>query len=220
MNSESQGKSRLMETEREPRHQCLIYEGPPSQQLPSLAALIKRKLHEGHRCLYLNSRPMVAGIRSCLASVGIDVVSDLAKDRLVLSSESVASANGGFDIDMMLHKLEDALDQALDDGYKGLWATGDMTWEFGAEKNFAKLMEYEYRLEELFSKRQELCGICQYHQDTLPREVPRKALLTHRMIFINETLSRLNPHYVPSEMSNEHLAANPELDEIIAALKG
>ncbi len=35
----------------------------------------------------------------------------------------------------MLHKLEDALDQALSDGYKGLWATGDMTWEFGSEKN-------------------------------------------------------------------------------------
>jgi hypothetical protein len=128
------GNFRLME--RESRHQCLIYEGSPSQQLPSLAAMIQRKLNEGHRCLYLNSRPMVSGIRSCLAAIGIDVANDVAKARLVLSSES-AIVDGGFDVDMMLDKLEDALDQSLSDGYAGLWATGDMTWEFGPETNFA-----------------------------------------------------------------------------------
>jgi hypothetical protein len=187
----------------ESRHQCLVYEGSPSQQLPALAATIKRKLTEGHRCLYLNSRPMVAGLRSSLAAIGIDVESDVAKARLLLSSESIASADGDFNVEIMLDMLEGALDQALSDGYEGLWATGDMTWEFGCEKNFAKLMEYEYRLEELMQKRPELSGVCQYHQDTLPRDVTRQALLTHRMIFINETLSRVNPHYVPSGMLKE-----------------
>lgn len=52
--------------------------------------------------------------------------------------------------------VANALDQALDDGYIGLWVTGDMTWEFGPEKNFAKLLEYEWRLEELFHRRPEL----------------------------------------------------------------
>jgi MEDS: MEthanogen/methylotroph, DcmR Sensory domain len=102
----------------------------------------------------------------------------------------------------MLDMLEDALDQALGDGHEGLFATGDMTWEFGSEKNFSKLMDYEYRLEELMHKRPELCGICQYHQDTLPHEVTRQALLTHPMLFINETLSRVNPSYAPSGLLN------------------
>ncbi len=192
--------------ERESRHQCLIYEGPPSQQLPALAAMIKRKLDEGYRCLYLNSRPMVAGIRSILSAMDVNVESNVARASLVLSSESITSADGGFDVDMMLDKLEDALDQALNDGYKGLWATGDMTWEFGSKKNFAKLMEYEYRLETLMQKRPELSGICQYHQDTLPHEVPGQALLTHPVIFVNETLSRINLNYVPSGVSNEQQA--------------
>jgi hypothetical protein len=156
---------------------------------------------------------MVAGIRSYLAAIGIDVESDIAKTRLVLSSESTASAGDGFHVDMMLDNLEDALDQALSDGYKGLWASGDMTWEFGSEKNFAKLLEYEYRLEELMHKRPELCGICQYHQDTLPSEVTRQALLTHRMIFINETLSRVNPNYCSSGLSSGQLATNSQLDK-------
>jgi hypothetical protein len=217
MNAKLNGKLRVLE--REPRHQCLIYDGPPSKQLPAMAAVIKRMLDGGHRCLYLNSRPMVAGIKSCLASIGVDVVSEVAKARLVLSSESFTSVKGDFDIDVMLHKLEDALDQALKDGYIGLWASGDMTWELGSEKNFPKLMEYEHRLEELFCKRPELCGICQYHQDTLPREVTRGALLTHRMIFVNETLSRINPHYVPSALANEPMASNLDLDKMLTALR-
>lgn len=203
---------------RESRHQCLIYEGSPSQQLPVLAFIIKRKLNEGYRCMYLNSRPMVGGMRSYLAAIGIDVTHDVAKGRLVLSSEPVTSADGDFDIDLMLHKLEDTVDQALNDGYKGLWVSGDMTWEFGAEKNFAKLMEYERRLEELLHKRQELCGICQYHRDTLPRGVMRQGLLTHRTLFINETLSRVNPHYVPSGKLSALKATNSKLDEMITAL--
>lgn len=200
------------------RHQCLVYGGPPSQQLPMLASMIKRKLGESYRCMYLNSRPMVASMRSCLAALGLDVVSELAKVRLVLSSDPAVSADGNFDIDSMLHKLEDAVEQALYDGYKGLWVTGDMTWEFGSEKNFAKLMEYEWRLEKMFQKLPGLQGICQYHHDTLPREVTRQGLLTHRTIFINETLSRINPHYVTSDILTDQTTRNPELDEMIHAL--
>lgn len=204
--------------DKDSRHQCLIYEGSPSRQLPALVATIQRKLNEGHRCLYLNSRPMVAGIRSGLAAAGIDVVQELAKARLVLSSESSLSPDGTFDVNRMLHKLEDALDQALSDGYKGLWATGDMTWEFGSEKNFPKLLEYECGLEALIQKRPALGGICQYHCDTLPRDVTRQALLTHRSLFLNETLSRVNPHYVSPALFTDPIAANPVLDEAVTAL--
>lgn len=203
--------------ERESRHQCLIYEGPPSQKLPMLAAMIRQKLDEGYRCLYLNSAPMVAGLRSYLAAMGMDVANEIAKARLVLSSEPI-SPDRGFNIDRMLFKLEDALDQALNDGYKGLWATGDITWEFGPERDFTKLVEYEWRLEELFRKRPELHGICQYHRDTLPYEMMRQGLLVHGTVVINETLFRINPHYAQSGLSAERRATNPELDEMVNAL--
>jgi len=200
------------------RHQCLIYGGPPSQKLPILAAIIQHKLNEGYRCLYLNSAPMVAGMGSTLAAMGIDVASETAKARLVLSSEPV-SLGGNFNTELMLGQLENALDQALNDGFKGLWASGDMTWEFGSAKDFSKLLEYELRLEEMFSKRKELCGVCQYHQDTLPQEVMRQSLLVHQSIVISDTLSRINPHYLKSAWPADLNISN-ELDEMIAALRG
>jgi hypothetical protein len=46
------------------QHQCLIYEGFPTSQLPALAAVAKHKLEAGSRCLVLNSPAMVAGFLS------------------------------------------------------------------------------------------------------------------------------------------------------------
>jgi hypothetical protein len=118
----------------------------------------------------------------------------------------------------MLGTLEDALDQALSDGYQGLWATGDMSWEFGPEKDFSKLLDYEWQLEEFLQKRPALSGICQYHVDTLPREVMRQCLLTHQSVFINETLSRLNPHYLEQQSCTSRPSDNADLDNMISRL--
>jgi len=201
-----------------PRHQCLIYEGSPSRQLPVLAALMRQKLNENVRCLYLNSPVMVAGVRCYLAAAGIDVAYELEKATLFLSSDQGHLIKGRFDVDRMMQTLEDALSQALNDGYQGLWATGDMTWELGPEKDLSKLLEYECRLEEFFRTHPALSGICQYHADTLPREVLRHGLLAHPSIFLNETLSHINPHYLRAGSNCEQPAVNPELESMINRL--
>jgi hypothetical protein len=199
----------------ESRHQCLIYKGSPSPRLPMLARILQSKLEEGYRCLYLNSAPMVAGMRSTLAAMNIDIA-EVTKASLILSSDPVSSGRD-FNSDAMLGKLEDLLDQAIKDGYKGLWASGDMTWEFGPSKDFSKLMEYELGLEEIFRRRKELCGICQYHHDTLPQDALRQSLLIHPTLVINETLKIINPYYLKSNWPAD-LNTHEELDEMIAEL--
>ena len=199
----------------ESRHQCMIYKGSPSQKLHILAGILQNKLHEGYRCLYLNSAPMVAGMRSTLAAMDIDIA-EVTKDRLILSSDPVSSGRE-FDSEAMLEKLEDMLDNAIKDGYKGLWASGDMTWEFGPSKDFSKLMEYELGLEKVFRRRKELCGICQYHHDSLPQDAMRQSLLIHPTIVINETLKIINPYYLKSNWPTD-LQTHEKLDEMITDL--
>lgn len=159
---------------------------------------------------------MVAGLRSTLAAAGTDIEAETAKMRLILFSEPV-SPGGDFECEVMLDKLDDSLDQALRDGFKGLWASGDMTWEFGPKRDFSKLLQYELGLEALFRERRELCGICQYHTDTLPHEAMQQSLLVHPAIFINETLVHTNPHYLksawPADLQTKH-----KLDQMIASL--
>lgn len=105
----------------------------------------------------------------------------------------------------MMEILKGSLDQSMIDGYDGLWATGDMTWEFGPKQDFSKLMEYEWRLEEFMRDNSGLAGICLYRADSLPREAMLQGLVSHETLFINETLSRANPHYVPREFSRKRI---------------
>jgi hypothetical protein len=188
--------------------------------LPALAAHIRQKLSENVRCLYLNSPAMVAGLRSYLYTIGVDVAEETAKNSLLLSSEHSHLKNGHFEPAHMLNMLEETMNQALSDGYEGLWATGDMTWELGPDKNPEKLLEYEWRLEQIFQKYSTISGICQYHADTLPRDVVCQGLLAHPAVFINETLARVNPHYLPSEAPLQAAAPAPVLKQMVQNLCG
>jgi hypothetical protein len=182
-----------------PRHQCLIYEGSPAAHLAGLAAVASKELNANSRLIYLNSPTMVAGFRSYLAATGLNVEQEVKREALVLSSEQGHLNNGHFDVDRMLGMLRDALSRALKDGFRSLWASGDMTWELGGERNFDKLLEYECGLEEFLRTNSAIHGICQYHRDTLPADAVATALHTHQAVYINETLSRMNPFYLGTD---------------------
>ena len=179
-----------------PRHQCMIYHGSPTAQLAGLALMIRRKLESNCRCLYLNSPVMVTGMRAYLTSSGLDVHDAVVNGRLVLSSGHDHLVDGEFDSYRMLELLKEAYDGALKDGYEGLWASGDMAWEFGPARDFDKLVQYERALELFFHAHPRMQGVCQYHADVLPRDVVKTGLGLHPAIYVNETLSRINARYL------------------------
>lgn len=161
---------------------------------------------------------MIAAMRPYLLAGGIDITQEVEKGRLILSSNPTHLTDGHFSIDRMLGMLEEGLNHALQDGYAGFWCTGDMTLEFGPERDFSKLLDYEWRLEEFLQLHPALSGICQYHADTLPNEVLRQGLLAHPSLYLNETLSRLNPYYVERESFTAESYNNPALDKTIREL--
>ncbi len=181
-----------------PRHQCLVYSGSPNLHLRPVSLVIRERLKQRHRCIYLNSEPMVAGMCSYLAAAGVDVEKEVRETSLILSSERPHLVNDRFEIDGMLKGLQSELERALLDGYAGLWATGDMTWEMGPDQDALKLAEYEGYLDEFLRTHPQMGGICQYHADTLPKEILNSAVRLHPAIFINETLSVLNSQFSPS----------------------
>jgi len=180
-----------------PRHQCLIYQGAPSAQLAGLALLIRKKLEANYRCLYLNSPDMVAGIRTYLMSSGLDVHKAVVEGRLILSSGQDHLVDNTFDPTRMLELLKQAYDGAIQDGYAGLWASGDMGWEFGPARDFSQLTAYERALEAFFEAHPGMSGICQYHADALPGEVVTTGLCVHPGVYVDENNARPNARYVP-----------------------
>lgn len=179
-----------------PRHQCMVYQGAPSAHLGGVAHALLQRLKSNYRCLYLNSPPMVAGMRWHLTAAGIDLAAEKARGSLILSSDQSHLLNGQFDSERMLATLRDALHDALAAGFAGLWASGDMTWEFGSERNLDKLLDYERGLDAFLKVNPKLCGICLYHRDTLPAHAIATAQKMHPATFVSATLSQLNPLYL------------------------
>jgi MEDS: MEthanogen/methylotroph, DcmR Sensory domain len=177
------------------RHQCFM-DGSPSRHIPMIAAVIKGRLAQNHRCLYFNNKRMVAGLQSDLAQIGVDVARETANNSLVFTSHtSHLSADRSFDIDRMIATLEDTLNQTLRDGYAGLWTSGDVAWEFGPKKDFGQLLQYEMQLEDFVCAHAKFSGICLYHAGGLPPDAMQAGHETHPSFFISETQSRLNPAY-------------------------
>jgi hypothetical protein len=163
--------------------------------LADIARTLIEKLKMKRRCLYLNSPPMVAGMRSQLAAAGLDVAAEVKRGALILTADQGHLVEGKFDVDRMLRLLQDALLGALADGYDGLWAAGDMTWEFGSEANLDKLADYERRLERFIQANPAMSGVCLYHRNTLPPHAIETARVTHSALYINAGLSQLNSRY-------------------------
>jgi hypothetical protein len=173
-----------------------MYEGSPSHNIPTIAAVIKTKLEQKHRCLYFDSKSMVVGLRSHLALIGVNVARETSTNSLIFSSHlGHLSEDQTFDVDRMIATLQDAFDQTMRDGYVGLWASGDVAWEFGPRADFGQLAQYEMRLEEFMCTHAEISGICQYHAGVLPADAMQTGNEMHPSFFISANESRLNPGY-------------------------
>jgi signal transduction histidine kinase len=181
------------------RHKCLIYEGDPKEQMPVVIPFLKEGLQDNWRCLYLGTPDAVNMISSGLTAQNIDVAAEMNRGTLILSSARDHLNDGSFHPEKMVEHLGTLVDGAVHDGFQGLCATGDMRWEFGSDKNFGLLLEYEALLEQMLRERP-LRGLCQYHKDILPAQVIHDALVTHRSAYVGSMLSRDNLYYMPPDI--------------------
>ena len=117
----------------------------------------------------------------------------------MLSSDRSHLVDGTFNPEPLIEALCALIDDAVQSGFEGLCATGDMRWELGTDTNFERLREYEARLEHVFRDKP-LRGICQYHRDVLPAHAVRDALMVHRSVYIGDQLNRDNLFYLPPEL--------------------
>jgi hypothetical protein len=177
------------------RHRCMIYSGAPTTALAKLAGAVVAHLNSNYRCLYLNSPKMVDGMRAYLTAAGVNVADEVFKKRLILSSDQSHLLESQFEPRRMIEAIKTAYEQSLAEGYTGLWASGDILWELGPARDFSQLLEYERALERLFVTLPMLHGVCQYHVDILPANAAEVGRKSHRAIFVDEALSKLNPQY-------------------------
>ena len=184
--------------------------------MPTLVGAMRDKLRKNFRCMFLDSAPMVTGMRVSLATAGVDVMSEMASGRLMLTSERNYLIRGRrFDADRMMQGLSAALQEALNSGFEGLWATGNIGWELGPARDFSQLLEYEWQLEDFVREHPQFGGICQYHRDTLPREAMTDCVLSHSTVFVDQTRTLTNPHVADPGTYQKKSRENPAIEKFV-----
>lgn len=175
-------------------HICSLYTSP-EEQLKAAVEYIKGGLGRGERCLYVCGEHTLQDLRAALEAVGVDVKEEEARDALILVTKDKAHLKGGrFGAEKMMSLLHQAVQDALDAGFHGLCAAGDMGWVMDQAPGTEELAEYESRLNDFYANNRAL-GLCQYNRATLPHEFLDHCIATHRFVRIEGPIALENPFY-------------------------
>ena len=189
-------------------HICTLYTSPEEQLAAAIEYLVAG-LQRGERCLYVCGEHTPDEMRAALQRAGVDAQSEEKRGALILITKNEAHLQGGvFHPDRMISLLHDAVKTALDDGFSGLCAAGDMGWVLDQAPGTEHLAEYESRLNEFYTNHRAL-GLCQYNRKTLPPQFLDHCIATHPVVRIEGPIALDNPFYEPPSRAIGRKASHP-----------
>ena len=179
-------------------HICSLYE-TEDEQIAVAAEYLSDGLRHGERCMYVaQSDIALKRFRAALSGAGIAADEAVRRGALVESTHSQAHLAGGyFDCERMLSMLNDAVELALNKGFKGLRTCGDMSWLLVECDGREQAREYEALLNQFFRDAR-AAGMCQYDRRRLRLQTINDALATHSSTVLNRR-HQPNPLYKPED---------------------
>ncbi|HJT15792.1 MAG TPA: MEDS domain-containing protein [Thermoanaerobaculia bacterium] len=179
-------------------HVCTLY-STREEQMAAAVEYIRGGLSRGERCLYVVGEHTPDEFRAGLREAGIDVEAEEARGALVLITKHDGHLKGGtFSTDKMIHMLHAAVKEALDAGFAGLCAAGDMSWLLDEAPGSEQIAEYEAKLNAFYPSNRAL-GLCLYNRAKLPPETLDHSMATHPHVRIAGNILLDNPFYEPIE---------------------
>jgi chemotaxis family two-component system sensor kinase Cph1 len=195
-------------------HVCILFSSP-EEQLQAAVEYIRGGLSRGERCLWISCERPVADFRAGLKLAGIDVKAEETRGALLLLAKHEGHLKGGsFDPDRVIAMLHQAVKDALDDGFTGLCAGGDMNWLLDEAPGSERIAEYEARLNHFYASNHAL-GLCTYNVRTMPPAILDHCLATHRTVCVEGPILMENPFYELPEKAMSRIARPQDIDRKI-----
>lgn|GEM_PF-6252080 len=159
-------------------------------------------------------------LRAGLKLAGVDAERQTDAGALRLCEPHHAYLRSGrFEPEEMIAYVEQVVTEALAAGRTGVRVIGDMAWALSPEPGCDRVIEYESKVNHLFS-RLDLLAICQYDLRAFSAGTLLEAMRVHPMVLYRGQVCR-NAYYVPPE---EYLAGEApgrtlqrQLDALLAA---
>jgi hypothetical protein len=189
---------RALATLRQGDHVCLFYDNP-ERQLETAVEFVRQGVERNELCLYVCADRACPDFSSALHRSGLPVTELVMTGALrILDKTEAHLARNRFEPERMVALLSAATEQALDAGFNGLRAAGEMSWILDGVPGTDGIIEYEAVMNEFFSSSRAV-GLCQYDSRRLSEEVVEGAMRTHpRAILEGHVCS--NPFYEPAEI--------------------
>ncbi|WP_430506070.1 MEDS domain-containing protein [Haloparvum sp. PAK95] len=175
-------------------HFALVHEDR-EEQFGSVVPFVRQGLDRNERCMYVADDHSRAEIVAELQAGGVDAEAAIESGALSIhTTGETYLEDGSFDPDDMIAFLEEAIADATAD-YESLRVAAEMTWVFGEDPAVEDLVEYEGRVNELFSDG-DIVAVCQYDETRFPPAVIRDVVRTHPMLIRDNVVSH-NVYYTP-----------------------
>lgn len=184
----------LVEAEIKPgEHLCSFYENK-TEQFQIVIPFIVHGLSNKEKCLYIADENTVDEVKAGLLIHGVDVEGCLKTGQLsILTARESYLRPGRFILDDMISQIDSFVDRAVNEGYSGARAAGEMTWLIRELSGLEEFFEYEKVLNGVFRNRP-VKLLCQYNSKKLFGNVILGALKTHPRVLIGLDLYK-NVYY-------------------------
>lgn len=161
-------------------HVCSIYE-TEDEHRQVVSAFLRRALCMGERVLYVTDTHTPEEILSTLSGLREPLETYLKRGQLIfLPSEAYLTPDGRFDPAAVIAKLDEEARRAVEAGFNGLSATGEMTWALRYGVSMEELHTYERMVQQASAGRKWL-ALCQYPRDAFNTESLQPLLSLHHV---------------------------------------
>jgi len=192
-------------------HVCAVYSTSDDLAI-TVADFLTEGLTRGERCWYVAADGESHDVRRELRGRHMNVEAETRRRALnIVSGAEAYVVRGDFDPERTVEVFNDAIEQALTDGFTGFRAAADMSWALELENGPQRLIAYEALLRSLFASCR-VTGLCLYDQKRMPLKVLNGALVTHPIASIGGEFQE-NPFYEPA------VTALPDTDDPIVLAK-
>lgn len=178
-------------------HMCLIYDNDAYRQ-KVISQFLAKGLAVGEQVGYFADVTTPTEVATWLKSLGVEVEKLLAEGTLeVFVAGEVYCPDGQFVPQSMLRRLSDRYTHAVQDGYVGARASGEMSWALRTFPGSDRLMEYEALINTI-SATSPVTPICQYDARRFDGATLLNVLKVHPLMIVESQIVR-NPYYLPPQ---------------------
>lgn len=176
-------------------HMVALYQ-EETEIVDYITSYISSALKRKERCVYITGDADTSLVLQQLGNLSDG--SSASGDLVVFDRTDTYSKEGKFCPDKLILMIKLLVETALNDGYKALAITGEISWVLDYDDGRELIIEYEWKLNEFIFDKYPVSALCRYNMKKFSDEMIINIIQLHPIIIWKNRIHE-NPYYIPPE---------------------